>query len=67
MIDIAAAGPKIELAERDLDQIDRQQRRRVAGAAAGQDEGLGIDVKTVHEAQKHMAIVSTRFILGSWI
>ena len=36
MIDMAAAGPKIELAEGRLDKVDRQEGRRVAGAAAGQ-------------------------------
>jgi hypothetical protein len=44
--------PKVELAKRDLDQIDRQQRGRVARTAAGQHEGLGVDVEAVHEAQE---------------
>ena len=44
---------EVELAERDLDQFDRNEGRRIAGAAAGHHERLGVDHEAVHEAQQH--------------
>ena len=44
---------EIELAERELDEIDRQEGRRVAGPAAGEHERLGVDHERIHEAQQH--------------
>ena len=44
---------EVDLAERDLDEIDREERRGAAGAAAGHDERLGVDHEGLHEAQQH--------------
>ena len=66
MIDIAAAGPRSNWPSGDLDEVDRQEGRRVAGPAAGEHQQLGVD----HEAsmkRSRMAMVSTRFIFGSWM
>src|SRR3546814_5585232 len=43
---------EVELAEGRLHEVDREQGGRIAGAAAGQHEGLGIDHEAVHEAQQ---------------
>jgi hypothetical protein len=42
------------------------KRRRVAGPAAGQHEGLGVDVE-LSMKRSRTAMVSTRFSLGNWI
>ena len=44
---------EVELPERDLDELDRDERRRIARAAAGHHERLGVDHEAVHEAQQH--------------
>src|SRR5437868_6053134 len=44
---------QVELADRLLREVLRQEGRRVAGPAAGEDERLGVDHEAVHEAQQH--------------
>src|SRR5438270_2647350 len=44
---------EVELADRLLREVLRQEGRRVAGPAAGQHERLGVDHEAVHEAQQH--------------
>src|SRR6185369_3374185 len=44
---------EVELADRLLRQVLAEEGRRVAGAATGEDERLGVDHEAVHEAQQH--------------
>jgi hypothetical protein len=46
-------GAEVELADRLLRQVLRQEGGGVAGPAAGEHEGLGVDHEAVHEAQQH--------------
>ena len=66
MSDIAAAGPRSNWPSAILTQVDREERRGVAGAAAGQHEGLGVDHEAVHEAQQD-GDGQHALIFGSWM
>src|SRR6478672_3684335 len=44
---------EVELADRLLRQVLAEEGGRVARAAAGEDERLGVDHEAVHEAQQH--------------
>ena len=52
MIEKGRRRAQVELPQRHLDQVDRQEGGRVAGPAAGDHERLGIDHEAVHEAQQ---------------
>ena len=50
---MAAAGPRSNWPSAILHEIDRQEGSRIAGAAAGQHDDLGVDHEAVHEAQEN--------------
>ena len=43
MMEKRCGRAEIELADGELHQVDREEGGAVAGAAAGEDEGFGID------------------------